>query len=109
MKAYMRSQQRGQLTNMWKFLFLDEDRREEFANILQLVEIVLVFPLATAVERGFSCMKRVKTDWRSRLEVPMLTKLMYISIEGASVQDYHAARAVQAWWEAAPNGRQLQS
>ncbi|CAH1240908.1 ZNF862 [Branchiostoma lanceolatum] len=81
-KAFMRRQPRGQLG--------------------QLVEIVLVFPLSTAaVERGFSLMKRVKADWRSRLEVAMLSKLMFISIEGPSVREYHAARAVQAWRDAA--------
>ena len=53
---------------------------EEHQSILSLFSMIMVLPMSTAVvERGFSTTKRIKTDWRSRLETDMLSKLMYIS------------------------------
>ena len=63
--------------------------------LLKLISIIMVLPMSTAVvERGFSTMKRIKTDWRSRLETPQLSKLMYLSIEGPHVKDYDATLAI---------------
>ena len=57
--------------------------KDQFPNILMLVKIILILPLATAtVERGFSAMKRVKNDWRSCLETDILNMLLRITING---------------------------
>lgn len=61
---------------------------------------MLVLPLATACcERGFSTLKRIKSDWRSRLETETLDNLMRISIDGPDLESYNAARALQHWWD----------
>lgn len=39
---------------------------DRFKNLLMLIVIVLVTPVSSAVrERGLSCVKRIKSDWRS--------------------------------------------
>ena len=59
--------------------------KDHFPNILRLLEIILILPLATAtVERGFSAMKRVKNDWRSCLKTDILNMLLRITINGCS-------------------------
>ena len=41
----------------------------EFPNFINIVEILTLYPCSSAcVERGFSTMSRVKTDYRNRLE-----------------------------------------
>ena len=83
---------------MWQRIFAEYTER--FPNILMLVEIMLVLPLATACcERGFSTLKRIKSDWRSRLGTETLDHLMRISIDGPDLESYNAARALQHWWD----------
>ena len=54
------------------------DFTEKFYNILPPIDILLVFPMSTAsYERGFSCLNRIKTQYRSRLEMSTLDFLLY--------------------------------
>ncbi|XP_013383761.1 zinc finger protein 862-like [Lingula anatina] len=77
-------------------LFQDRDR---FSHLLILVDICLTLPVSSAIcERGFSAVKRIKSDWRSSLSTQMLNHLLAISIEGPSLEDYDAERAVHLWW-----------
>ena len=56
-----------------------------FPGIIPLLQIVIVLPVTTAsVERGFSCMKLIKTRLRSNLDDISLDQLMRIVIEGPS-------------------------
>ena len=83
-------------------------RQEEFGNILQLFDIVLVLPLSTArVERGFSTTKWIKRDWRSKLSTITLSQLMDISIQGPDIHEYNCLRALQRWWEEGQRQRKL--
>ncbi|KAK1895239.1 Zinc finger protein 862 [Dissostichus eleginoides] len=76
-----------------------EERRAMFRCLCHLIEIYMVLPVSTAVcERGFSTMKRVKTDWRSSLTTAQLQRLMFISIQGPALEDFDAASAAQRWW-----------
>ena len=73
--------------------------KDQFPNILMLVEIILIQPPATAtVERGFSAMKRVKNDWRSCLDKDILNMLLRITVNGCSFDVYDPQRAIQHWW-----------
>lgn len=65
-----------------------------------LVEMMLELPLATACcERGFSTLKRIKSDWRSLLGTDTLDHLMRISADGPDLESYNAAHALQHWWD----------
>ena len=55
----------------------------------------MVFPISNAkVERGFSAMRRIKTDWRSSLGEDTLDSLMRISIDGPSLEHFDPKPAV---------------
>ena len=57
------------------------------------------FPWLRVVERGFSTMERIKSDWRANLKPPRLSRLMFISIQGPSVGDYDATPAINMWYK----------
>nr|XP_057918161.1 zinc finger protein 862 [Doryrhamphus excisus] len=81
---------------VWKELF--SVHKDRFPNILILVEIILVLPLSTSVcERGFSFMKRVKSDWRASLTTEMLRRLLFIAIEGPSLHAFDASLSFDMW------------
>ncbi|XP_070559090.1 zinc finger protein 862-like isoform X2 [Ptychodera flava] len=85
------------------------EQNPRLTNILKLIEIVLVLPTSTAIcERGFSTLKRIKSDWRSRLTTAMMNHLLWISIEAPSLQEYNAERAVHLWWSKAQRQRRPQ-
>ncbi|XP_046901190.1 zinc finger protein 862-like [Hypomesus transpacificus] len=79
---------------------------EEFPNILHIIEIIQVMPMSTSkVERAFSLLNRVKTDWRINLNTATVEDLMMISLEGPEEEDAAAGcveSAVKKWfpqWE----------
>lgn len=86
---------------LWqRFLQGAVGRPEQFPHMKLIVEIVLVFPMSTSCcERGFSCMKRIKSDWRGSLSNEMLNSLLHISIHGPEVKEYDAEKAVTKWWQ----------
>ncbi|KAM3850348.1 zinc finger protein 862-like [Diretmus argenteus] len=80
--------------------------QERFAHILMLHDVVLTLPVSSATcERGFSCLSRIKTDWRSSLRVDMMDKLMLVSLEGPTIQDFNAEGPLDLWWESAQRSR----
>lgn len=82
---------------------------EMFGNLLHLVEIILTLPISTAVcERGFSAVKRIKSDWRASLTTDTMTDLLAVSIEGPTLEAYNAERAVHLWWTRGQRSRRPQ-
>lgn len=78
----------------------------EYPSFLHIIEMIQVLPFATAqVERGFSLMNRVKTDWRVRLNTCTLDGLMMISLEGPSEEEYTTSSAVARWNRAGKQSR----
>ena len=64
----------------------------------KLASIVLTLPVSTAhVERGFSTMKRIKTDSRNRLKMETLNKLIRLSSEGPPLELFDYDVAVDVW------------
>lgn len=85
-----------------KFMFCKDD----YPNLLILVELCLVIPCQTACcERGNSWMNRIMTDWRSTLNVSTIDELMRIAISGPSHEDYTAVLAVGRWLEESERSR----
>lgn len=71
----------------------------EFPNLLMVIELCLIIPVQTAcVERGNSCLNRIMTDHRACLDVPTVSALMHIAINGPSHAEYDATRAVARWF-----------
>lgn len=81
-----------------KTLLTDEDHKVNFANVGHLIEILLTLPISTAgVERGFSTMKRIKSDHRASLGIETLDTLMRISIDGPGYHGFDAQAAMLTW------------
>ena len=71
----------------------------KYPNLGLLIRVLLTFPISNAkVERGFSTMRRIKTDWRCRLNAHTLDHLMRISIEGPSSIDFNPQCAVRKFF-----------
>ena len=86
-------------TSPIEYYFQSAELNRRFQNFLMLIEILLVLPISSAAcERGFSCMKRVKSDWRSSLAPSMLRMLMYISIEGCPLEEFDNIPVLDKWW-----------
>ena len=70
-------------------LLLPADLQNKFRCLGVLVEVYLTMAVSTAVcERGFSCMKRVQSDWRSSLRAVQLSHLMYVLLKGPSLASF---------------------
>ena len=79
--------------------FIFPELRTQFQHMVMFMEMLLTFPLSSAVcERGFSAMKRIKSDWRSSLRPDMLRMLMHIVIEGPEMTDFKAQSVFDLWW-----------
>ena len=77
------------------------------------VEILLLFQISnTTVERGFSTMRQIKTDWRSRLNEETLDHLLRISTDGPPLSKFDPNPAVEQFFstphrpDATPYGSQ---
>ncbi|XP_014666762.1 PREDICTED: zinc finger protein 862-like [Priapulus caudatus] len=82
---------------------------EMCSNLLHLVEIILTIPVSTAVcERGFSAVKRIKSDWRASLTTETMTRLLGVSMEGPTLDAYDAGKAMDLWWTRAQRSRRPQ-
>ncbi|XP_071752885.2 zinc finger protein 862-like [Centroberyx gerrardi] len=84
-------------------------REDQFEHMKVIVEITQVFPMSSSCcERGFSSMKRIKSDWRSCLSNEMLSFLLHISVHGPPAQQFNAEKAVTKWWSSGCRTRRPQ-
>ena len=109
LKMFMFKNRRKHKTeHMYKKLF-SSSLKEKFRNILMLIEIILVIPTSSAIcERGFSAMKKIKTDWRAGLQSEMIDNLMAISLSGPPIEEYDCSRALSLWWNGGQRKRRPQ-
>lgn len=96
------------IKKFWPKILRKKGDSVELRNILSLVKILLVLIYSTAcVERGFSLMNRVKSDWRSRLNNGSLNDLMHLALSNISVQNFDPEPAIKLWWVNAKMPRRL--
>ena len=89
---------------LWEWAFADNHQR--LGNILMLVEIILVLPVSIACcEREFSCVKRIKSNWRSSLTTDTLDALVRISLDNGPLEHFDPTAAVNHWWDAGEHAR----
>lgn len=82
--------------------------KEKHPNILSLIDLILSLPASSAIcEQGFSVMKHVKTDWRSRLTSPALTDQLRIILESPTIKDFEPDEAINLWYNAGLRGRRV--
>ncbi|XP_064612233.1 uncharacterized protein C17orf113-like, partial [Liolophura sinensis] len=78
------------------FEVLIRDFNEEFPDFLLLGKIALVLPVSSApCERGFSIQNAIKNKSRNRITPERLNRLMFIKLNGGSVEYFDFARAAK--------------
>lgn len=97
--------------SLWQRISQEDVERNNYSNIMKVIHLTSVYPLANAsCERGFSTMKRVKSDWRCTLGNDTMDMLMRVKIEGPKKQaDYHPRAAVNRWWMSGQRQRRPQN
>ncbi|CAH3153396.1 unnamed protein product [Porites lobata] len=97
--------------SLWQRISQEDVERNNYSNIMKVIHLTSVYPLANAsCERGFSTMKRVKSDWRCILGNDTMDMLMRVKIEGPKKQaDYHPRAAVNRWWMSGQRQRRPQN
>lgn len=70
----------------------------EYSAVLELFDLVQTIPAtSTACERGFSHMKLIKSDRRTRVTEETLTNCLMIKLEGQSIQNFDPIPAIELW------------
>ena len=83
---------------VWRKIFTSTDK-ESYQNVLHIIELLLITPTTNAkLERMFSRMNRVKTDWRNRLSRERLENNLRIGEEGVSIKDFDPEKAINRWY-----------
>ena len=78
---------------------MNSDVKDECKNVLHLIEILFCTPFTNAkVERGFSRMARVKSDFRSQLSRSRLAVCFRISEEGRPITKFKPDAAIELWY-----------
>ena len=86
---------------MWRKIITNADVRRECRNILDIIEILLVTPSSNAkLERMFSRMARVKSDWHNWLSRDRLDALLRIGEEGPSCKGFDPNPSIEKWFQA---------
>ena len=84
---------------LWSKVLTNTEIKTECKNVLHIFEILLCTPFTNAkVERGFSRMARVKTDFRNQLGRERLSACFRISEEGSSITDFNPDPAIELWY-----------
>ena len=74
---------------IWHRIFTNNEVIAECQNIMHIFEILMIVPFTnTIVERLFSQMNRVKTDFHNRLSRSRLDMCLRVREEGRSIKDF---------------------
>ena len=85
--------------DVWSGVFTSNELPKEC--VLHIIELLLITPFSNAkLERMFSTMARVKTDWRNRPGRDRLEESLRISQEGTSIDDFCPDAAIELWFHA---------
>ena len=80
-------------------IIFNDDIIKECRNALDIFEIMLICPFSKAkLERIFSGMNRVKTDWKNQLSRERLDMLLHIGEDGPQVQDFNPDIYIDSWF-----------
>ena len=83
-------------TLMWKQV--TTRFKSEYSKILQLIDMILTIPAtSTACERGFSQMKLIKSDTRTKLSEQAMSNNLVIKLHSAPIADFDPLPATEYW------------
>ena len=100
LKILVKSQfQKMDSINLWQAFLTKAPYKDNFKDVLHLVEIVLVLPISAAqCERAVSAQNRIKSSVRATLATSVVEDLIRLSSEGPPVADFDAAPCVDRWF-----------
>ena len=88
---------------LWQHLFKVK-KTKDWGNIFTVIELCMCTPCSkAALERFFSQMRIVKTDWRNCLLDVNLTRLLRIKVAGPLLKSFHdnyCHLAINLWFNA---------
>ncbi|KAG7178205.1 Zinc finger protein 862-like 2, partial [Homarus americanus] len=94
-KTLMEAESKTPLVSRLSWQQINQPYGERCASFLHLVDLLLSFPASSAdAERGFSQVKLIKTDWRSRLTYDHLTDLMVVQLQTESVGIFNLYKSI---------------
>ena len=72
--------------------------KSEYSKILQLIDMILTIPAtSTACEWGFSQMKLIKSDTRTKLSEQAMSNNLVIKLHSAPIADFDPLPAIEYW------------
>nr|XP_022291235.1 zinc finger protein 862-like isoform X2 [Crassostrea virginica] len=86
---------------LFQRISVEDSQMNNFQNILKIIHLTSCYPLSNAAcERVFSTMKRIKSDWRCRLNNNTLNTLMRINMneKAFSLDVFEPRPFVTRWW-----------
>ena len=100
LKSYMlaitTNNKKSSYLDIWKIVFTNATIINECRNVFDIFKLFLIYPFRNAkLERMFSRMNRVKTNWRSSLSRDQLEVLLPIREDGPSVEEFNP---VDCWY-----------
>ena len=86
--------------SLWETLLTKVPYKDDFKDVLHIVELVLVLPISAAqCERAVLAQNRIKSSTRATLSVSVLEDLIRLSSEGPPVAEFDPTSAVNRWFE----------
>ena len=93
------SNNKDKYTRICLKMFTNSSLQHECPNVLMIFELLMVVPFKNAkVERMFTRMVRIKTDWRNRLEPDRLDAPLKIGEDGAEITNFDPSNAMTHWY-----------
>ena len=85
--------------SLWQTMLTKMPYKQDYQNVLHLVEILLVLPISAAqCERAVSAQNRIKSNLRVNLGSSTLEDLIRVSAEGPPVSEYDPMPTVDKWF-----------
>ena len=98
MVPLIKNNQKEHYIDIWQRIMKSESIVYDYSNILHIIEILLSTPFSNAkLERMFSRMARVKTDYRNRLGRTLLDACLRVSENGVELSCYDPDPAIDQW------------
>ncbi|KAM3919824.1 PR domain-containing protein 11 isoform 2-T2 [Leptodactylus fuscus] len=74
--------------------------KQRFLLLNKIVQILKVLPTSTACcEKGRNALQRLRKNNRSRLTLDQLSDLLTVAVNGPSISNFDAKRALDSWFE----------
>ena len=97
--SILKNNQKESNMEIWRCSFANTELMSGCKNEMHLFEILLVVPFTNAiVERLFSRMNHVKTDFCNKFSRSRLDTCVRVGEDRTSIEDFNPDRVIECWW-----------